>query len=190
MLRGILWAVLAVAFVFGGYFVWKQYHTTGDLGSGDVVSRKAPADDSSLTSNTDIDGNATPTPSRSDAPGTVNTAPAGPAASGAGNQLTTTQSAAPQDGTVAATPTGSMRAPDATTTYTQAAPAALPVADSVAPNPPNGMVFAGSGAYQWYRQGNITWRVDSKSGRACIAFATMEEWQKSIVINSGCGRIV
>ena len=63
-----------------------------------------------------------------------------------------------------------------------------PAYDTVAPNPPNGTVFAGKGAYQWYRQGNLTWRVDSVTGRACIAFATMDEWQKQIVMSHGCGR--
>jgi hypothetical protein len=64
--------------------------------------------------------------------------------------------------------------------------AALPDSDSIAPNPPNGTVFTGTGPYTWYRQGNITWRVDSVTGSSCIAFATMEEWQKRIVYTHGC----
>ena len=63
-----------------------------------------------------------------------------------------------------------------------------PIADTVAPNPTNGMTFTGKGAYQWYRQGNLTWRVDTTSGRSCIIYATMEEWRKQIVMSHGCGR--
>ncbi len=63
---------------------------------------------------------------------------------------------------------------------------AAPAADSVSPNPANGMTFAGTGKYQVYRQGNLTWRVDTESGHACILFATMEEWAKPIVYNNGC----
>jgi hypothetical protein len=63
-----------------------------------------------------------------------------------------------------------------------------PVADSQPPNAPNGMRYTGSGAYQWYRQGDLTWRVDTVSGGSCIAFATLEEWRKQIVYSHGCGR--
>ncbi len=48
------------------------------------------------------------------------------------------------------------------------------------------MAFSGSGKFQVYRQGNLTWRVDTESGHTCILFATMEEWQKPIVYQHGC----
>ena len=60
--------------------------------------------------------------------------------------------------------------------------------DSLPPNAPNGVGFSGTGAYQWYRQGDLTWRVDSKSGASCVDYATMEEWSKPIVYTHGCGR--
>ena len=63
-----------------------------------------------------------------------------------------------------------------------------PAYDSQSPNSPNGMRYAGSGVYQWYRQGNLTWRVDTTTGRSCIVYATMEEWRKQIVLSHGCGR--
>jgi hypothetical protein len=69
----------------------------------------------------------------------------------------------------------------------QALPANLPQGDSITPNPPNGMAFGGRGTYQWYRQGNLTWRVNTENGSSCIAYATMEEWRKSIVLQHGCG---
>ncbi|SNS85778.1 hypothetical protein SAMN05421770_102607 [Granulicella rosea] len=65
---------------------------------------------------------------------------------------------------------------------------APPAYDTIAPNAPNGAVFTGSGAYQWYRQGNLTWRVDSRTGRSCIVFATDEEWRKERVFSHGCGK--
>jgi len=65
--------------------------------------------------------------------------------------------------------------------------AMLPTADTVAPNPPNGLAFGGTGHYQWYRQDNLTWRVNTQDGAACIAFATMEEWKKPLVYSHGCG---
>ncbi|WP_035348979.1 hypothetical protein [Edaphobacter aggregans] len=70
----------------------------------------------------------------------------------------------------------------------QAAPATAPGGDTISPNPPNGMAFAGTGRYQVYRQGNITWRLDTETGRSCILFATDEEWKKPRVYKAGCGR--
>jgi hypothetical protein len=60
--------------------------------------------------------------------------------------------------------------------------------DTISPNPPNGMVFSGTGKYQLYRQGNLTWRVNTESGQSCIIFATDEEWKKPKVYRAGCGR--
>jgi hypothetical protein len=60
--------------------------------------------------------------------------------------------------------------------------------DMVNPNPPNGMRFSGSGRYQLYRQGNITWRLDTTTGKTCIVFATEEEWKKPLVYRNGCGK--
>ena len=61
--------------------------------------------------------------------------------------------------------------------------------DTIPPNPPNGERFGGRGTYQWYRQGNITWRTDTVSGQSCIAYATEAEWRKRNVIEHGCGRM-
>ncbi len=63
-----------------------------------------------------------------------------------------------------------------------------PAGDTAAPNAPNGMRLGGSGMYQWYRQGSLTWRVDTATGHSCIVYATMEEWRKQIVMSHGCGR--
>lgn len=63
---------------------------------------------------------------------------------------------------------------------------APPASDSIAPDPPNGMTFGGSGHYQLYRQGDLTWRLNTDTGQTCVIFATDEEWRKPKVYRSGC----
>jgi hypothetical protein len=63
----------------------------------------------------------------------------------------------------------------------------MPTTDSIPANPPNGMVFAGTGRYQLYRQGSLTWRLDTETGHTCIIFATDEEWRKERIYSHGCG---
>ena len=87
------------------------------------------------------------------------------------------------------TATAGQVSPSAQVTQSQqSAPGTAPAGDTISPNPPNGMTFAGSGRYQLYRQGNITWRLDTETGRSCIIFATDEEWKKPRVYKAGCGR--
>jgi cytoskeletal protein RodZ len=76
-------------------------------------------------------------------------------------------------------------APEAANTSAVAARDAN-AADTISPNPPNGMVFSGTGHYQLYRQGNLTWRVNTDTGQTCILFATDAEWKKSRVYRNGC----
>jgi hypothetical protein len=64
---------------------------------------------------------------------------------------------------------------------------APPQSDSIPRNPPNGVAFAGSGKFQLYRQGDITWRLDTQSGDACILFATDTQWSQPRVFQAGCG---
>jgi hypothetical protein len=82
-------------------------------------------------------------------------------------------------------PTGQTTRPIASGSGTPAT--GVPATDSISPNPPNGMAFSGTGKYQIYRQGNITWRLDTSNGRTCILFATEEEWKKPQVLRAGCG---
>jgi hypothetical protein len=49
------------------------------------------------------------------------------------------------------------------------------------------MMFSGGGKYQLYRQGNITWRLNTDTGQTCIIFATDDEWRKPRVYKAGCG---
>jgi hypothetical protein len=86
--------------------------------------------------------------------------------------------------------------PEIATTNGAPAPAAqpqtqasltVPASDTIPRNPPNGAVFAGAGKYQLYRQGDITWRVDTETGAACILFATDAQWSRVRVYQHGCG---
>ncbi len=80
--------------------------------------------------------------------------------------------------------TATARTPPVATTKQ---PAEVPTGDTISPQPPNGTVFAGTGRFQVYRQGNLTWRLDTDTGRTCILFATDEEWRKPRVYQNGCG---
>ena len=64
---------------------------------------------------------------------------------------------------------------------------APPAGDSIPRNPPNGLAFAGAGKFQLYRQGDITWRLDTQTGNACILFATDTQWHRPRVYQAGCG---
>jgi cytoskeletal protein RodZ len=93
-------------------------------------------------------------------------------------------------GTPVSAPAGQKSQPAAASP--SAAPAAdsaltPPAADSIPRNPPSGTVFAGKGKFQLYRQGDITWRLDTDSGGACILFATDAQWSRPQVYSHGCG---
>ncbi len=119
---------------------------------------------------------------------TTSTAGSSPVATGTGNSTMVI----PGDQSAVYPPSASAPVVVPTTGQPGAMPAGLaatlPTRDSEAANATNGQRFAGSGSYQWYRQGNITWRIDTTTGRSCIIYATMEEWRKEIVMSHGCGR--
>ncbi len=59
-------------------------------------------------------------------------------------------------------------------------------ADTLPSSAPEGVATNGSGRFQVYRQGNLTWRVDTGNGSTCVLFATDEEWQKPRVYRRAC----
>ena len=59
--------------------------------------------------------------------------------------------------------------------------------DRLPPNLPDQATFSGTGRFQVYRQGNLTWRVDTDSGRTCVLFATDDEWRNPRVYTRACG---
>jgi hypothetical protein len=44
------------------------------------------------------------------------------------------------------------------------------------------------GRFQVFRQGNLTWRIDTVSGEACVLLATHAEWRKPQVYQNGCNK--
>ncbi len=76
------------------------------------------------------------------------------------------------------TPSEQPRAqPDSVTT--------LPASETIRRNSPNGVV-TGSGKFELYRQGDLTFRLNTETGDACVLLATEAQWSKSIVYDHGC----
>lgn len=156
MVKRLVAAVVVVVVLVASYWAYLRYTSNQHLRDGDVV----------VADGHDAGEPVRATPSRSDTPGTVNTVPV---AATAGNNG---QSASLSQLQNAVTSTFSSNS--------------APASDSQTPNAPNGMAFSGSGQYQVYRQGNLTWRINTADGSTCILFATNEEWRKPIVYSHGC----
>ena len=175
MLRVLGW-LLAIAVLFAGG--WWLYNHTGSRAvstSGDVFPRDTSADppDAKDDSDSTTPADSNPTPiAAAPAPAANTLSPAAQPA-----MQTSVQTAAQP--VVQSTPQPSSDAKPIV---------GLPVSDSIPRDPPAGMAFGGSGKYQWYRQGDITWRIDTNSGAACIDFATMDQWARRIVYSHGCHR--
>jgi hypothetical protein len=89
---------------------------------------------------------------------------------------TATQPSQPQE--VASNAGEQPRGPETVTT--------LPASRTISRNPPSGIVAAGSGKFELYRQGDLTFRLNTETGDACVLFATQSEWSKNIVYDHGC----
>ncbi len=162
MLRGLGWLLAIVALVIGGWWLYSHTGSRAVSTSGDVFPRDTSSDPP------DAKDDADATDSANFVPAPIAPAPP-PAANTPGPAAQPTVPSAPA--TLAAKPT-----------------VGLPVSDSIPRDPPLGMAFGGSGKYQWYRQGDITWRIDTNSGSACVDFATMDQWARPIVYSHGCRR--
>lgn len=172
---------IGIAVIFFGFlwYSWSRHNADVALDSGLVTSHDTPLSsaNSVAADSTDLDGRP-----MSDG--------LGGSTSGTGSVSSSNFANSAMTGSTGSS-TGPAMAPvqTAMATPTTAAPlpASVPTTDSLPEDTANGMRFGGNGKYQWYRQGNITWRIDTHSGSSCIAFATMEEWQKPIVYDHGCG---
>ena len=171
--RNIAILVVVVLLVLGGYYFYKQYQAKRTLDNGAVQCQGCMTPEQQAAFDREDHGespNAIPGP-RSDAA----TTPAGYSTA--------------EGSTVTNQPPAGSTAANANNQAMMETPAsAPPTGDTIPPNPPNGMRFAGTGTYQWYREGNLTWRTNTATGASCIVYATMDEWRKPIVINHGCGR--
>ncbi len=161
MLRGVLVGLLILVLVVFAYVGYSGYATGRSAGAGDVYA------DGMASGRPKNDGRAEPAGAKFPAtsmPAMPTTGESsGGEANGGGSNGMVTQGGAPAASTGMAV-----------------------VTDSIAPNPPNGMTFGGSGHYQLYRQGELTWRLNTDTGVTCVIFATDEEWRKPKVYKAGC----
>lgn len=172
MSKRMIWIFGAVVLVgVIAWYAWSHRSAESSMDDGAVISHDAPAGETAKMNQgaVDLDGN--------------------PMGSSGSTSTSISRAATGNTGSTAIAPSPS--APSAVSSTLQSmratpAPASIPVADSQSENAPDGARFGG-GKFQWYRQGNITWRINTQSGSMCIAFATMEEWQKPIVYSHGCG---
>jgi len=161
MLKKVVVLIIALIVVIGGYTWWKNRQAQKGIADGDVSG--LPSDTKSSVSESEQSSPSTPAPDNS---GTVYAKKTDPAPAT----------------TAPAVPVASNGSSSSSSSSGDGGSYTLPS------NSPNGMAFAGKGEYQWYRQGNITYRLNTKTGSSCIAYATMEEWRKPIVLEHGCGR--
>ncbi len=197
MVRTVVSIVLFVLLIVGCIWIYRIVTHDQVPGGGEVMVRSNSEHDQMESGTTYIGDKpieAHPTPSRSDAAGTINTEPVADYGKPTSNSVETTQYG-PGTNNAITQPQPYNNKPFAPAfpqqSYAQGRPDSYSGGgynDSLPPNAPNGVGFSGTGAYQWYRQGDLTWRVDSKSGASCVDYATMEEWSKPIVYTHGCGR--
>jgi hypothetical protein len=160
MKRIVLIVAVVMVAVVSGFLWYSQRAKQRALESGDVYVRN--------------EGAAPPaTPAPSSAPSASTTVPeevatnAKPSAASAPSTVHASETPAPH-----VQPQGAI---------------AVPPGDTIQRNPPVGLAYAGSGKYQLYRQGDVTWRFNTDTGQACILFATDPLWSKARVYAHGCG---
>jgi hypothetical protein len=212
MVRNILILLLLGFLVWFGYHEWTTRSDSAQAGGGDYTCDGCLTGDAKTrflkeNSGETADGNsdhknATARVAAEEAiNGTSPTIPPSPTTAGSPG---TSSMVPPSDGLTYATPVAGGNgtfllngAPNATTSTpsvpiipapTAGLPLDAPTHDSQGPNAPNGMRFSGSGSYQWYRQGDLTYRVDTTTGKSCIIYATRRQWRDPLVFNNGCGR--
>jgi uncharacterized iron-regulated membrane protein len=62
-----------------------------------------------------------------------------------------------------------------------------PTANALSPHPPAGFVTPATQKFALYRQGDLTYRLNTQSGQACILLASEDLWRKPLVYQHGCG---
>jgi hypothetical protein len=178
-MRRIVAILLLVAGVALCIFWYVQRAKTRALNSGDVYVREQPGE------------NPKPLPPSTSAP---NAAPAAPETPAPSTSASTTSPSAPAPKPSAAavatpapapTPAPAATKPAVPSTPRQAT-AKLPSPDSIPRDAPNGALYAAAGKYQLYRQGDLTWRLNTDTGWACVIFATDTQWSRPRVWREGC----
>lgn len=215
MLRGILTVVLIVALCVGCWMIYKRINGDTSFGTGEVYTRNTSggsAEQARMETGAVVVDNqplteAHPTPSRSDAPGTINTVPEGQYNRDVPDNVNVAAEAAKQGqtpdtyryperygnqtGPVYGGPSAQVYGPQPLPTHGPQVPAPAyggTTTDTIPANPPNGQAYSGTGAYELYRQGDLTFRMDTKTGTSCIIYATLEQWRNPLVYSHSCGR--
>jgi len=176
-MRRIVAILLLVAGVALGIFWYVQRAKTRALNSGDVYVREQPGE------------NPKPLPPSTPAPTTApaTTTPAAPAAS---TTASTTSPSTPEPKPSAAAVATPAPTPATTKAAVPSTPrqatVKLPSPDSIPRDAPNGALYAAAGKYQLYRQGDLTWRLNTDTGWACVIFATDTQWSRPRVWREGC----
>lgn len=173
----VIIAVAAVA-ALGVFWYWQRSKQRA-LGSGNVYVKSETADQTVASS--------APPPS-GDSTQTATPAPTDEASNPDSKQPAAKPSAGIEKAVHAAQVAPAPQQPASPPPMTQPRGALeVPTSDTIPRNPPSGLIFAGAGKYQLYRQGDITWRLDTDTGRACIIFATDAQWSRNRVYDQGCG---
>jgi pyruvate/2-oxoglutarate dehydrogenase complex dihydrolipoamide acyltransferase (E2) component len=162
-MRQIFWIIIIVCVVIFGVVWYVNRSKTHAVNSGQVFVRGQQGD----KGKTDAAAPAASSENSTDQP--AETPAAAPAA---GTDAAPAEASAPAQSGAGAAQSGAVTPP---------------ATDSISRNPPNGMVFSGTGKFQLYRQGDITWRLNTETGQACILFATNAEWRQMRVYQHGCG---
>jgi hypothetical protein len=173
-MKKLLIAIAICLLVWGFVYEYREHKVDHVLSSGDTISPDGSAPSSGSPMNSDVA--FTPT----EQPQTVKQVVV------PGSAPSTTAPAAPVPPSPTTTPTKAD--PPAASPTPDPQVSKSPAEDTIAPNPPNGTVFTGTGHFQVYRQGNLTWRLNTDTGQACILFATDAEWRKPRVFEHGCAQ--
>ncbi len=199
----IVTIIFIILLIVAGVWWWRAYRNP-NLYDGSVVRREAAMETGTTTmENGQNLGEAKPTPSRSDEPGTINGEPVNATREDLETQTTpitvdpyASSRPSDPDPTLSQPAYGRQTAkgyrlyPNDTAPagkYDRTTPYAPSYAtDSQPANAPNDVRFGASGIFQWYRQGNLTYRVNTRTGSSCVAYATLEEWRKPYVTHHRC----
>ena len=65
--------------------------------------------------------------------------------------------------------------------------ATQPASERISRNPRNGLLASGRGKFELYRQGDLTFRLNTESGESCVLFASEAMWRNPLVYEHGCG---
>ena len=178
-----------VLLIAGSAWWWRAYHAPNPYDGS--VHRDTTAQTGTAIGRSQSLGEVQPTPPRSDLPRSLDRELYDSTAAESSAEETTAQDNTHATGLASLPQAPQAQAADPETQSTQSdLPKRTPekaVYEQPASNgelPPTRSTA--EGPYQWYRQGDLTYRIDTRTGASCIIYATMEEWRKPLVYRHGC----